>query len=56
MSVPERFTSRWGLILAAIGMAVGAGNIWPFIKIIKRCQLVIININPILVAFGDLTR
>ncbi|HPJ24656.1 MAG TPA: hypothetical protein PLA80_00715, partial [Synergistaceae bacterium] len=24
------FATRWGLILAAIGMAVGTGNIWRF--------------------------
>ncbi|MCH8125786.1 sodium-dependent transporter [candidate division KSB1 bacterium] len=36
MSVPERFTSRWGLILAAIGMAVGAGNIWRFPRIVAE--------------------
>jgi len=29
----EQFTSRWGLILAAIGMAVGTGNVWRFPRI-----------------------
>jgi NSS family neurotransmitter:Na+ symporter len=26
----ERFSSRWGIILAALGMAIGAGNLWRF--------------------------
>ncbi|GAA4837839.1 sodium-dependent transporter [Algivirga pacifica] len=26
----EEFSSRWGLILAALGMAIGAGNLWRF--------------------------
>ena len=33
MSVPERFSSRWGLILSVIGIAVGTGNIWRFPRI-----------------------
>lgn len=33
MSTPETFSSRWGLILAGIGMAVGAGNMWRFPRI-----------------------
>ncbi len=28
----EEFTSRWGLVLAALGAAVGTGNIWRFPK------------------------
>ncbi len=33
MSVQEHFTSRWGLILSVIGIAVGTGNIWRFPRI-----------------------
>ncbi|UCF37731.1 MAG: sodium-dependent transporter, partial [Acidobacteriota bacterium] len=29
----ERFTSRWGLIISVIGIAVGTGNIWRFPRI-----------------------
>lgn len=30
----EEFGSRWGLILATLGMAVGTGNIWRFPRIV----------------------
>ncbi|MDH5474067.1 MAG: sodium-dependent transporter [Cyclobacteriaceae bacterium] len=30
MSKIEQFSSRWGIILASLGMAIGAGNIWRF--------------------------
>ncbi len=30
MSKVEQFSSRWGLILASLGMAIGAGNLWRF--------------------------
>ena len=30
MALKETFSSRWGLILASLGMAVGAGNLWRF--------------------------
>ncbi len=30
MSKKEEFSSRWGIILAALGMAIGAGNLWRF--------------------------
>jgi NSS family neurotransmitter:Na+ symporter len=33
MQVKEQFTSRWGLLVAAIGMAVGTGNIWRFPRV-----------------------
>ncbi|MEH0156636.1 sodium-dependent transporter [Limibacter armeniacum] len=29
----EQFSSRWGLILASLGMAIGAGNLWRFPRI-----------------------
>jgi neurotransmitter:Na+ symporter, NSS family len=33
MSNRETFTSRWSLILAGLGMAVGTGNLWRFPRI-----------------------
>ena len=30
MSKTEQFSSRWGIILASLGMAIGAGNLWRF--------------------------
>ena len=30
MSINEQFSSRWGIILASLGMAIGAGNLWRF--------------------------
>ncbi len=33
MKQTEFFTSRWALILAALGMAIGTGNIWRFPRI-----------------------
>ncbi|MDA2938354.1 sodium-dependent transporter [Acidobacteria bacterium AH-259-A15] len=33
MSAKEQFTSRWGLIMSVIGIAVGTGNIWRFPRI-----------------------
>ncbi|NIM52747.1 MAG: sodium-dependent transporter [Gemmatimonadales bacterium] len=29
----DQFSSRWGILLAAIGMAVGTGNIWRFPRV-----------------------
>ena len=33
MSTRETFSSRWGLILAGLGMAVGTGNLWRFPRV-----------------------
>jgi NSS family neurotransmitter:Na+ symporter len=33
MAKQETFSSRWGLILAGLGMAVGTGNMWRFPRI-----------------------
>ncbi len=33
MSRMEQFGSRWGLVIATLGMAVGTGNIWRFPRI-----------------------
>ncbi|MBR09630.1 MAG: sodium-dependent transporter [Rickettsiales bacterium] len=30
MSKGEEFSNRWGIILASLGMAIGAGNLWRF--------------------------
>lgn len=35
-STGQRFTSRWGLIVSAIGIAVGTGNIWRFPRIVAQ--------------------
>jgi len=32
----ERFTSRWALLFAAIGMAIGTGNIWRFPRVVAQ--------------------
>lgn len=33
MRAVEQFSSRWGLVLATLGMAVGTGNIWRFPRV-----------------------
>ena len=33
-SATEEFSSRWGLVLATLGMAVGTGNVWRFPRIV----------------------
>ena len=30
MSKTESFSNRWGIVLASLGMAIGAGNLWRF--------------------------
>jgi len=39
MAMPEKkefFTTRWGMILSVIGIAVGTGNIWRFSRIVAQ--------------------
>lgn len=33
MKPTERFTSRWGLVISVMGIAVGTGNIWRFPRV-----------------------
>ncbi len=35
-SSTDGFSSRWGLILASLGMAIGTGNIWRFPRIVAQ--------------------
>lgn len=32
----EYFTSRWGLVLSMLGVAIGAGNIWRFSRVVAQ--------------------
>ena len=36
MKKRELFASRWGIIFAGLGMAVGTGNIWRFPRIVAQ--------------------
>lgn len=36
MKQQEFFTSRWGLILSTLGIAVGTGNIWRFSRVVAQ--------------------
>lgn len=36
MNQNEYFSSRWGLIISALGIAVGTGNIWRFSRIVAQ--------------------
>lgn len=36
MKQPEFFSSRWALIIATLGIAVGTGNIWRFSRIVAQ--------------------
>ncbi|OQX60547.1 hypothetical protein B5M50_00815 [candidate division KSB1 bacterium 4484_219] len=36
MAKREEFSTRWGIILAALGMAIGAGNIWRFPRLVAQ--------------------
>jgi NSS family neurotransmitter:Na+ symporter len=36
MKIRESFASKWGIIFAGLGMAVGTGNIWRFPRIVSQ--------------------
>lgn len=36
MKQDEFFTSRWGLILSTLGIAIGTGNVWRFSRIVAQ--------------------
>jgi len=35
-SINQRFSSRWGLLLSVLGIAIGTGNIWRFPRIVAQ--------------------
>jgi len=35
-STEQRFSSRWGFILSALGIAIGTSNIWRFPRIVAQ--------------------
>ncbi len=36
MKIRESFASKWGIVFAGLGMAVGTGNIWRFPRIVSQ--------------------
>ena len=32
----QRFTTRWGFLVSALGIAIGTGNIWRFPRIVAQ--------------------
>jgi len=36
MSRTDTFSSRWGVVLVGLGMAVGTGNIWRFPRVVAE--------------------
>ena len=32
----QRFSTRWGFLLSALGIAIGTGNIWRFPRIVAQ--------------------
>lgn len=36
MAIKEGFKSKWGFILASLGMAIGTGNIWRFPRVVSQ--------------------
>lgn len=36
MQIKDQFSSRWGIIFAGLGMAIGTGNIWRFPRVVSQ--------------------
>jgi len=36
MKIKDQFSSRWGIIFAGLGMAIGTGNIWRFPRVVSQ--------------------